>query len=1005
MAKPDVLTDSASAAAARSGEPAGAPVLARGPETVINPERRAAVLPGAAALPGGSSTAPPATPRSSIVRVLFPATADDGSPSAFDAQQGVELGHFRIIERIRSGGMGAVFRAIDLRLNRVVALKVLPPAMSREASIVQRFLNEAQAAAQLDHENIARVYFVGEEQGLHFIAFEFVTGVNVRELIAQHRRLPAGDAVNFGLQIASALVHTSAQGVVHRDIKPSNIIITPAGRAKLVDLGLARQERQSEAGQDLTVAGTTLGTFDYISPEQARDPRSVDVRSDIYSLGCTLYHMLTGEPPYPEGTVLQKLLQHQGDEAPDPALKNREVSQDLSVVVRKMMAKDPRRRYQSAEQLMRDLMLVAGSMGLRSVSPEGLVWLSANAEKAPFWERHAAWLAAGAALLLIVAYLEISGVQNPPLAPAAIRSGEPAATTFPSGSGVDRAPGGNDATASPAREAVAARPPADGSLRDGAASASSGMKAAGSGASPGTLAPSFEDTFDDIDWPQTGSPATAAQGGAIAPAPSAPNSPRAGIGHGVTHGNSTGTSVDAVTRAAEDRGKGLADNTGRSSESPAVERNVAREPGPALARSTPVATTPIDNEKISTAPPAGNEGIVLLGRDGASDRSFPSLEAACAAVRQDGAVIELRFDGCRVESGLRINRKVAIRAGLGRRPVIEFHPQQVVVDDQVRAVSISSGALDVVDVDLVLSVDDALAAETWSVFSLERPDSLRASNVTLTVVNPRHRAVAVVELRPSPSAAMSDMPSVGTPVRPPLEIELDECFIRGQADLFVVRQNDPLRLAVRQSVVALRGVLFSSRGAVELMHENVSHELRMEHVTAAVAGGLVRLDCGLLPRKLAPVQVSASDCIFSNAGGAPLVAMAGNLPAADFRTLLFWVGKNNIYDRFQSFWSIQPVDASSRAEVWDFATWRSAWTSASEANPRQVDDSIWSQRGWGDENFSLLVPRDFSLDRKVAGGNPAVAWATNLRDAGANLAAVPEPHIQAGTFDVDQLRD
>ena len=124
--------------------------------------------------------------------------------------------------------------------------------------------------------------------------------------------MPVAESVNYILQIASALVHTSAQGVVHRDIKPSNIIITPSGRAKLVDLGLARKENKDDHAADLTVAGTTLGTFDYISPEQARDPRAADVRSDIYSLGCTLYHMLTGEPPYPEGTVLQKLLQHQG---------------------------------------------------------------------------------------------------------------------------------------------------------------------------------------------------------------------------------------------------------------------------------------------------------------------------------------------------------------------------------------------------------------------------------------------------------------------------------------------------------------------------------------------------------------------------------------------------------------------------------------------------------------------------------------------------------------------
>src|SRR4029077_2624587 len=247
------------------------------------------------------------------------------------------------------------------------------------------------------------------EHGLHYIAFEFISGTNVRDLILEQTRLSVGDTLNYVLQIASALVHTSAQGVVHRDIKPSNIIITPNGRAKLVDLGLARKETKDEQAVDLTVAGTTLGTFDYISPEQARDPRSADVRSDIYSLGCTLYHMLTGEPPYPEGTVLQKLLQHQGDDAPDPSQKNRQVPENLSVVVRKMMAKDPRRRYQTAEQLVRDLMLVAGTMGLRSISPEGLVWLASQPDRGPFWQRHLAWMVTAALLFVIVSVIEFGG--------------------------------------------------------------------------------------------------------------------------------------------------------------------------------------------------------------------------------------------------------------------------------------------------------------------------------------------------------------------------------------------------------------------------------------------------------------------------------------------------------------------------------------------------------------------------------------------------------------------
>ncbi|HEX6985890.1 MAG TPA: serine/threonine-protein kinase, partial [Planctomycetaceae bacterium] len=266
-------------------------------ETVLNPEGRRPSDGNPSAFETGADFELLSPPDSHVSKRLFPGEAAPVATADVEAPAGSELGHFAIEERIGSGGMGAVFRALDTRLQRVVALKVLSPSQSRDRAAVLRFQNEARAAARLDHENIARVHYIGEDRGLHFIAFEYVTGQNVRDLIARSGRLPVADAVNYVLQIATALRHTAAAGVVHRDIKPSNIIITPNGRAKLVDLGLARKLAADSVG-DLTIAGTTLGTFDYISPEQARDPRNVDVRSDIYSLGCTLYHMLTGGPPY-----------------------------------------------------------------------------------------------------------------------------------------------------------------------------------------------------------------------------------------------------------------------------------------------------------------------------------------------------------------------------------------------------------------------------------------------------------------------------------------------------------------------------------------------------------------------------------------------------------------------------------------------------------------------------------------------------------------------------------
>src|SRR5205814_3207859 len=192
------------------------------------------------------------------------------------------------------GGMAAVIHARDTQLDRIVALKILPPEMAADPEIVRRFHQEARAAAKLDHENIARVFFCGEDQGLHFIAFEFVEGENLRTVLERRGRIPVPEAIRYMLQIAAGLAHASQRGVVHRDIKPSNIIVSPSGRAKLVDMGLAR----SLAPQDdkgLTHSGVTLGTFDYISPEQSREQRDPDRRSDNYPLGCTFHQMPSGQ--------------------------------------------------------------------------------------------------------------------------------------------------------------------------------------------------------------------------------------------------------------------------------------------------------------------------------------------------------------------------------------------------------------------------------------------------------------------------------------------------------------------------------------------------------------------------------------------------------------------------------------------------------------------------------------------------------------------------------------
>jgi len=357
--------------------------------------------------------------------------------------RGRQLAHFELLEPIGVGGMAAVIRARDTQLDRTVALKILPPEMAVDSESVRRFHQEARAAAKLDHENIARVFFCGEDQGLHFIAFEFVEGENLRTLLERRGRIPVPEAIHYLLQIATGLAHASARGVVHRDVKPSNIIISANGRAKLVDMGLARSlEPQSDGG--LTQPGVTLGTFDYISPEQALEPREADVRSDIYSLGCTFYHMLTGQVPVPEGTAARKLHHHQNVDPVDPRQLNPAIPDEVAGVLARMMAKNPKERYQRPEELVSHLIILAQKLGGPSAGSDSVLFVDAPLPGQP---RTRPWLVVVGAMLALVALIAMLGPW-PPSSPKSARESvgakavqAPDETSTNSSSGASRGPG------------------------------------------------------------------------------------------------------------------------------------------------------------------------------------------------------------------------------------------------------------------------------------------------------------------------------------------------------------------------------------------------------------------------------------------------------------------------------------------------------------------------------------------------------------------------------------
>jgi hypothetical protein len=254
---------------------------------------------------------------------------------------------YEIFERLGSGGMGTVFRARHLALDRVVALKILRPSISRNARQVERLQREARVVAHLDHPNIVRGYDFGLSGSHAYFSMEYVAGSSLRDILKE-RTLTETEALDILDKVAQALSHAHSSGVVHRDVKPANVMITEKGEVKLADLGLAKVPEQPS----LTHAGATIGTPQYISPEQAQDPRNADARSDLYSLGATFHHMVTGSPPFAGegiGEVIAKVLF-------TPPVPLRRIRPEMSVgaerLALRLMAKDPAHRPRSADDLL-----------------------------------------------------------------------------------------------------------------------------------------------------------------------------------------------------------------------------------------------------------------------------------------------------------------------------------------------------------------------------------------------------------------------------------------------------------------------------------------------------------------------------------------------------------------------------------------------------------------------------------------------------------------------------
>jgi serine/threonine protein kinase len=278
---------------------------------------------------------------------------------------------YQVLRLIAEGGMSWVYLARHRVTSSLVALKTIKPEFAASGEPLERFLLEARLAGQLHHENVARVYDAEQLKDLVYIAIEYVPGQSLAQIVAETGRLASADACRYAAQVALGLQHAAEAGVVHRDVKPHNIMVDPATRtARILDFGLGRIAQENRDRSRLTRDHQILGTPDYMAPEQAKDARTADVRSDIYSLGCTLYFLLAGRPPFQASSALDLLARHE-TETPEPIASLRpDVPRPVASLVDRMLSKSPADRPQSPGEVAQLLLPHAAPRP----APRGSVW-------------------------------------------------------------------------------------------------------------------------------------------------------------------------------------------------------------------------------------------------------------------------------------------------------------------------------------------------------------------------------------------------------------------------------------------------------------------------------------------------------------------------------------------------------------------------------------------------------------------------------------------------------
>ncbi len=871
------------------------------------------------------------------------------------------VGSYRLVQPLGSGGMSSVFLAVHLETGHEVAVKVLPRTLARNPTLLQRFLREAKSAEALEHPSIAAIYDRGSDAGRHYLVLEYVAGGDLHERVRATGPLPVAEAVRVIRSAAEGFDYAAGRGVIHRDIKPANLLVTPEGRVKVIDLGLALQAEAED--ERVTRDGTTVGTVDYMAPEQARDSRATSVRSDLYSLGCTFYFLLTGSPPYPGGSVPDKLGRHCTAPVPDVRELRPEVSDELATLVLKMMAKKPEARFPDYMSLIAALDSLPEARGSSGEPVDALI---ADDDDAPIAEA-------------LIADDDEDDIGLAPTDEERARSAR----------AVPRLPG-------PAGSRVSRRAPAE---EPAPAEVSIAMLA------------SLEDDAAPANVRRRGgaAPALADAEGVFGLAEARPMARRSGgelplstwiaagavlglaialIGFGVFQ-FLTPTEAGAVSRNPPvDEGQG-----GVVGAPPVVAAPVVRQPDRPLIvpRTTPVAiappkpswiepTDPILAPPTEAAYPADVEAASLpdwARRPIASTVEGPAVtvrrvpvaadssdvSSLRAALNNGGGVVEIADNGPFFEDDFLDRAKVRmIRARPGYRPMIVVEPSATaLVRDRGSVFTLDGSKLILEGIDLVVDAK-SLPQSLTTLFSLKGAE-LTLNRCTVTVLDaPTHPLVFARIDEPTDQRPVrwSQVRIEGSLVRGPApsvfdmagsgDLAIDRSVIVGGSDAIVVHRpttpRDPRRYFFHRSVLASRASVLGLPGG----------------------------------RPSSPPQVRALGSTFAKVAGLDPSGLirARTEPTGPLSAAVDWIGHDDTFVGWPSW--LNAGDRGAKVVVADLAAAREAWTGL-EANGREA------RRGWPIDD--LAVPS-------------ALASLPEARPAVLARVAEPQPSLieaTVGTFD------